>query len=74
MAIESEAKRKKFDVQRSSTVERADKDFHEDDLNKDIHFNSVSENQMHAAPYFLSTIHIWKCAAAGQKKNAASSR
>lgn len=70
MAIESEAKRKKFDVQRSSTVERADKNFHEDDLNKDIHFNSVSEKPNARGPIFSfnDTYMEMRCGGSEEKR------
>ncbi|MBF8669166.1 hypothetical protein IR012_06460 [Pseudomonas putida] len=70
MAIESEAKRKAFDAQRSLIEKRADKDFHENDMNKQIHFNSASEKPNARGPIFSfnDTYMEMRCGGSEEKR------
>ncbi|WP_286919151.1 DUF6708 domain-containing protein [Pseudomonas sp. UBA6753] len=70
MAIESKAKRKVFDAQRSLIEKRADKDFNENDMSKHIHFNSVSENPNARGPIFSfnDTYMEMRCGGSEEKR------
>ena len=70
MAIESKAKRKVFDAQRSLIEKRADKDFNENDMSKQIHFNSVSEKPNARGPIFSfnDTYMEMRCGGSEEKR------
>lgn len=70
MAIESKAKRKVFDAQRSLIEKRADKDSNENDMSKQIRFNSVSEKPNARGPIFSfnDTYMEMRCGGSEEKR------